>query len=685
MAKFSAGPQRFPLTLIPAGGSAIGLHLAPARRPEETPHEVDGALTPADATEQFTPGGIPREWDDWSAGGGYSFYDPRVPNGYAWAKNVWLMTPHVAVPAGKLTEIPLPETDDGGAMGEITDGVEVLTHVYLAAGAYGLKIPQGYQNPTLVANFKSITGHSDYLVKSVCLYLQKAYWGGYLSSTGIAGNLVEHVYTTDGFTAAQDVAGADRWLLRSFGGLDGNGTWAQWLVGTTYGNSTFKYTNSSNPLVDANWTPGSANGTQVGDPSFSISSLVASRQAVYFVKQEGVFSIQRMGAYMPNITPHWLGMTYQYNGVASAIVGGRLFANTIGGLDMVVGLDGQLNDTPYFVQPGADLPNETPVAGTIWALAQDGDWLVAAVYNEGNQTSYLCWGKPRSSVPGQPGITNFIWHMSPCVIEGEKVTWMRRIAPFGQPRLLIATRTTAGVTKLYWLSLPRDGNVLQDIDSGGPWRCRTDTCTLYLPSDTWGRGPAALKALRHVASVSRDCSNTSRLAMYANPDEGGRTQLGSNVLSSPYQASLITADVSGRQIAPSVDFLAGVDTEPPILRSLRLRAGVGVEPTSTLRYRVRFGSGMRDRKKSVDDRDPQIVWNRILASQGPRPATLIDPKGNTYTVAFDQGASWIEREVRDGNSWFIEATLSFTVLARQIVYGDGTLWGRGDFWGGGAA
>lgn len=667
MPGLNSGQQPFHVTLTTADGVTVGLTSV---APDGSPHEFAGSLTPVDATEQFRPGGIPREWADYSAGGGYTFFDERVPNGFNWAKNVWTLVPHVALPSGELTEITMP----AGTHGAITCGLEASGNLYVSTGRYCVKLTAGSTAATVVTQFSTIAAMStSVVITSACMFLGTAYWGGYAGSPATAQPLVSHVVASDTFTSAATCA---RWHVASFSGVDAQGTFSQWMIGTVASGAAFKYTNSASPMLDTNWTPASADGTGVGDPAFPVNKIVTSRQAPFFLKPEGVHIVQRFGVAIPNITPHWQDTYHTSNGIAGAIIAGKLYANILSGLDMVMGLDGQLNDTPYLVHPGADLPNESPVAGDVTAICRDGDWIVAAVYNSANTTSYVCWGKPRAAVPGQPGITNFVWHIAPLVIEGERVTFLRKVAPSGVPYLMVATRNSADTTtKLYRMSLPKNGNILQELATGGPWRCRTDTCTLYLPSNPWSQGVHSLKATRQVATVSKAASDSSYLTVYVNPDEGGREQLGAPVTESPYTEARILDDISGRQIAPSIDFKAGSSTTPPILRALTVWAGEGIKAATTYRGRFRFGRGLALRTGATDDTtDPQAKWELLISAQGPRPCTMVDWKGTTYVVAFEQGAQWTEREVKNSDRMEIEAELTFTVLSRSVSYGDGAVY-----------
>lgn len=632
---------------------------------DNKPLSFAGSLTPVDATEQFRPGGIPREFRDFSAGAGYTFYDERVPNGYDWAKNVWTMGPS-PLPAGALTEIALP----AGTHGAVLTGIETGEDFYFSTGRYAIKLNEGTSSANIVCDFATQAGMSTAVqIVSSTTYLKNVYWGGYANAT--AQPMVQQIAATDTFTTAG--ATTARWHVAAFNGVDGEGTWAEWLIGTVASGAAFAYTNSSLPMTSTNWTPASADGVAVGNPLYAVNKIVAARQAPFFLKPEGVFIVQRFGVAIPNITPHWKDTLDTNNGVAGAIVSGRLYANILAGIDMVVGLDGQLNDEPTLVHPGVDLPTEMPAAGTTYAIIRDGNMIVAAVYNSARETTYICWGIPRSRVPGQPGLTTHIWHVSPCVIEGERVTWMYKAAPAGNPRLWIATRNVADTTThVYWMSLPRNGNVLQELAAGGPWRCRTDTCTLYMSRYPGLQGAHSEKAMRQVATVSKDASSTSYLEIYVDPDESGRVQLGNDVTESPYVESRILTDISGRQMAPSVDFTAGSSTTPPILRALTLWTGEGVKATTTYQGRFRMAKGMKLRHGSHEiEGDPQAQFELLKGAQGPRPATMVDWKGSIYTIALEQGAVWDEREVDEGDRFEIDFTMRFTVIGQTATYQSG--------------
>lgn len=671
MPGLQSGNQPYHVTLTTADGFEVGLvAVAPTgKNGEALPHEFEGTLTPVDATEEFRPGGIPREFADFSAGAGYSYYDSRVPNGFAWAKNIITWIPHVAVPSGALTEVALPS----GTHGEIRAGFERSGHLYFSTGRYACKVTNGTAaSATAVADFATIASMSTSVtITSTTLYLGNAYWGGY--AAGTAQPLVQHIVASDTFTSGATCAG---WQVGSWFGVDGEGNWDQWMIRTVGTGAGYKITNSATPLNDVVWTPGTAGGDPVGDPGYPVNKVITSRQAPFMLKPEGIFIIQRNGVYRPNITPYWEDVVSVTNGANATILQGRLYANVLSDLDMIVGLDGQLNDQPFSVGPGSDLPNETPVAGDGSAICRYKDWVVYSQYDTTRQTSYVSFGKPREAVPGQPGITNFIWHSCPLVIEGEKVTWMKMAAPGGNPRMWVATRNAANTTShLYWMSLPRNGNILQELASGGPWRARTDTCTLYLSSNPWSQGVHAQKAVRQVAVVSEGCSDASYLTPYVSTDKEARIQLGATVTESPYTEARIVDDINGRQVAPSIDFLAASGTTPPILRAYTLWAGEGIRASTVYEGRFLFGTGIKLRNGSIDTTsNPQATWEVLIAAQGPRPATIIDWKNTTYTIALEQGAVWKERETKDSEHWQIEAKIRFTVLAREPAYGDGSVY-----------
>lgn len=665
MTELATGQSPYDLDLTTADGLRIGLMLAPRvdSKGVPLPHEADGALAPQDATTTFRPGGVPKVWADFSGGSGYSFEDPEAPNTFAWSKNVWTMIKGTAFPGPELTEVTLPAP---AMSGEIAAGIELQSHLYVSAGQVALDVFSG--TTVQVCNFVSLTGNSSYRATSVTEYLGKAYFGAYNYAQATAAQMVEMTVSagTATFSASSDTF---RWQLGSFFGYDGNGDWDQWMIGTMGTNAAFKITNSSLPMTESNWTPGSATGTAFGNYDFQVNRIVIGQGQPFLLTRAGVYVVQRAGVYTPSITPGWLDQYATTNGVAGIVVGNRLYASFSGAIDSVGILDGP--NVPNLVGPGIDTPNKTPVRGICYAMCQDGEWLVAAFYDSYQQISYICWGKPG-------GPSGWTWHAAPVVIEGERVTWLHKSAPAGVPRLWIATRDAAeSMTHLYWIPLPSSGNILQDLAVAGPWRCRVDTCTLYLSATRWTQGIHAEKALRNVATVTQGAGNLSYLNVYAAADTNAREQLGPTVINSPYVEGRILTDVSGREISPSIDFKAGDQTAPPILRELTIWAAEGVRATQTIDITVRISKGMKLRtpNRGADTRDPEVVWNQLLTAQGPRPASLTNWRGVTATVAYEQGCAWKEREVKTAKRWEIDVRLRFTVLAQEARYGDGSQFG----------
>ncbi len=316
MPGLESGPQPYHVTLTTADGIEIGLI---SIADDGKPHEFEGTLTPADATEQFQPGGIPREFKDFSAGAGYTFFDERVPNGYAWAKNLITWIPHVALPSGELTEVALPP----GTHGEIRAGFEIegtSGTLWFSTGRYACVVPGGTATVASIGvDFSTVASMSTGVtITSVTQYLGNAYWGGYASGT--AQPMVQHTLNSGVFTSG---ATCSAWQVGSWFGPDGSGNWDQWIIRTVASGAGFKITNSATPLDDTVWTPGSATGTKVGSRSTPVNAIVTSRQAPFMLKPEGIFIVQRNGVYIPNITPHWQDTVHQYNGAAGSIIQGR--------------------------------------------------------------------------------------------------------------------------------------------------------------------------------------------------------------------------------------------------------------------------------------------------------------------------------------------------------------------------
>ena len=626
-----------------------------------------GAANPALAAERFTRQNVRREWKRFDGGMGVSYASPELSNMYDYGIGIYTLHGG-AMPAGLVTTIAMP-TPASGALGQVVASTEFGGDLYLVAGRFVLRMVQGWQDPTIVQDLVSLTGVATYLGASAVTHNGALYIGGY--SSGGASKLVKYDGTT--WTASAD---ANRWLLKGAFQVDADGRGAYRLFGTCAGNSSFKYvTGTDDPMVDANWTPSTA--LQVGSTSYSISSLEASGQRVWFVKQEGTYEATRAGTYIVNYTPYMSDALWQYNGVATKLINGKLFVNGLAGIDQITGLDGRRNDAPGLIQPGRGLPFVGPIGGPSYAMTSQSGWLVMALHNATNDTSYVMRYRGADEVQGLPGTPAYGWHGAEATFTNERVSHLVPGSPFGNPRLTIATvRTTggqAGQPKLYWESCPRDGNPEQDLLLGAPHRFAT-SAQLYVPHDDWGLGTGSRKTPRRIASVNRYLSSSSFVEAYLKADEDDYEKVGATITQS-YQSARITSPQSGRRLGLRFDF-TGTTTAPPVFDATEVAAGVSFEPYQAYQIRCLFGEGLPLHGGGWSTDEPSILWRQIFALGGRTPVDLYDPFGDRYSVQIEQDQSWlVEDRFSDApESHVREAVITFTVLRSYNTWGSGLPW-----------
>jgi hypothetical protein len=647
----------------------IPLLLAPRADPKKVGREISGRMTPATAGEAFSPP-IPREYAGFEAGMDYSRRLSSVPNGYSWGRNI-STEGGVAMPAGRLHTITLSGLSQ--TMGEVTCGIAHANKLLFFGGRTAIvNVPANGDNAFEVARDLGSV-ESGFRAASCAVHLSDLYIGGQVA--GSPGYLWKLTYagTWSNASTVHGVGGAKRWRMDRFYRVDpATASGAETLIGTN-GGSSFKFTTSADPLLEANWSA----TYQVGDGAYAINSIATTGETAWFCKDEGVFRVNRFG-HAANVTPNWRD-AIGGNGIASVIKNGTLYASVPKGIDSVRGLNGQVNPSGH-IQPGAEIAAEHPVWGQPYAMTTDGDDLIAAFYNPSNLTSYICRGRARDETPGSPGIKRFIWHGAFRVIEGQKVTCLLVTSPFSRPRLWIWTIDATATVRGYWQVLPRAQTHYQEYLTANGIEWETDAA-IYLGRDDWGQGHNSLKVLDRLSMVGEDLDGASYLRTYARADAGEYAQLGPSWTTDGYQTSKITTTTTGRLWDFRVDF-TGTTTDPAILRSLIPRAEVSVEPVEMIQVPVIFGDGVERRPgHGTDNRNPETVWRRIQRLMGGAPLTLKDWYGRTLTVTLRQDASWIEGETKTDEQWSITALLTFTVKRRSWRWGDGTQYGSGESWG----
>jgi hypothetical protein len=570
----------------------------------------DGTSKPAVVTSEIGPGRIdehvrsadvPRVIDDLSAGMGFSRRVESVPNGYAYAYPGYTRAPGgIFCPAGKVTEIAIPAAGSW-QRAPIVESVRFRGDTYLIAqGRHILKLPGG-NGPAVIA-FDG--GSASFVGSGQAIFNDKLYVGG-----GYAG-----LASLDAAGTWTGPAAVPRSKLRSVSWRP-QGIPTQVLVGVDYPSSVSWCPITADPMLPASWSA----PLRVGDDSaYPINEIAAAPRHVYFLRPDGVWDMDELGARAFNITPWMAEDTDANNGQFGLHTGEGLYYGHVGGL-CYIPTSGEAQYHPQWVHPGWGLPYEGLARGFAIAGTLHQGWGLVALYD--GATSSIMAGKASEDAYGE---ATHVWHGAEAVIP-ERVTHMKVHNPdpdvLGQPELLIATASwdVPPIIKLYKQSLPKTGTPILEMAIGTAFE-PADASSLFLPADPWDR-PSARKALLQVDMVTERLSLTDYLTVHAAADAGGYAEQGR--ADDGAFTSLVPLELTeGRFLKTRVD-LAGHG----ILRSLELRAAVSFDLREARLYKLVLGAdnGLKT-PRGRENRDPvarmldlQTMLGRVVVLEDEYP------------------------------------------------------------------
>ncbi len=639
------------------GNPSIGVMLDRAERGDaRLPAQIEGGFGPAEADDQLVSDDVPVMHDDFSGG---AFYSKRLlKTGYAYAEGAYCRDPRVVLPAGAVTELPLP----AGTV-EISGSFEQDGHLYLLAGALAVRLGSGTDLPVNAQYLGA-----GFVADGAAAFNGATYVGG---SGGNLWRLQGGVWTQSA-SAARRKAATVSWVIPS----EGSGISAERLIMATSDLRNIRYV-AGDPLIDANWGP----VIRVGSSSHPITSLVSAPRHAYICKTDGLYDLNSRGE-TPHLTP---GLRHAAiapsNGAVSLYWGGFVYFTHVSGLYRVWVGDPVVQYQPGWCQPGWGLPNETPIHGACTALAIDQGWIIASVYNGTN--SYQGAGVDRREV-GIEGIGPLLWHFAEVALPGERITHMRVTAPGSQPRLWIATMY-GGQARLRWVSLPKAATPLEDFLASGQHRFQ-QRWTLYPSVHDWGDADAE-KIIKQLGVVTENLGTGVTMDVAANADGGAWTSQGT-IRTSPRARLVPRAPLSkGQQIGLRI-IGNGTALIPAVLRSAKVRAEVNVELFERRRYPIRVQRGQKTRNGATDRRNPARVWQQIVDFQRAGPIDMVDEQGNQLTIRVRGGMPFKQVEDKESGDWTYIAALDVTVLdivamggvGRTFKWNDGTKWNSSAVW-----
>lgn len=629
---------------------------------------VDGRFGTGDTSQQLEARDVPRLYDDFSGGGGYSRRVPAVPNGYAWCIGDarW---PRGFLPAGELIAIPLPTVPGGPSVPSIPlDSFEIGDHTLMVlSGREGYVVPRNGAAAGLGAIFDANSSAT-----SAVRYGQYSY-------IAIAGGSPGRMWRFDHVTTAatQSSSVIRSWLTSVYWVVGGVGH--QRIIGIDQHDRLRIWpafpAEPGDPMNEDDWSA----PYEVGNTGAITTHLVSSPDHVYVVKQDGIYDIDGRG-YAPNLTPWWRGAYDPVNGLTACVHGQYVYASTAQGLDRIALGTGPGRGAADWCQPGIGLPNETPIFGRVRAVAPVFDEIAAAVYN--GTDSYICLGRPRDQPGVQGGPGPVLWHMALARIDRVVVTYMK-VHSFGTgfataPWLLIGgVSAVDGVTPLLFrLALPKASSPYQAFTQPelygvwGGFRFAA-TAQITLPTDDWGDA-AAVKVLRRFDLRADNLGEASVAEVWARAD-AERFVFQDASTTSPRDTLFPTDELTTGYDITTMVALRGGPTVPPVLRALKLRAEVNVEVTEQRVYQILLAQYAEGANRARDRRDPGALWAQLWGLQAEGPVPMRDEHGQELSVKVEPGISSRERELPGGTGWALVATVTVSVLSRP-AYWDVGIW-----------
>lgn len=447
---------------------------------------------------------------------------------------------------------------------------------------------------------------------------------------------------------------------------------------TISGQNTIAYTKpNASPLLAASWVEGVLLGT-----SYQLRDIAASRGHVWVSADDGVWDFDEVGNTY-NLLSEAIGAVQPGNGHMILYADGSLYYSLGRGMTKLNPDAGILQEQPGQCAPGAFARGENPLKGYVTAGCVDmAGWVGVAVFNTTTRQSFVCWGKSRE----QLGIKS----QNPLIFHGPewfskagsdlRVTRMGLSALAGDLRLWVAAikDTSPNTPRLFYQSQPLAGSPIQDLYSGGAWRCTTGATNadavpfarLDLLPTTGGNRGSALSLHEHTFITRGPLDADTKLTLYvrADPAPGSASWgTGSDITDSPTQTLQEETTVEGSVIGRRIDFFApdGSADPPtvPIFVAMWTTSWITAPQFGVRDLLVEYGKGAVDWENVSNGLGADVITTNLAALLGKR-TTMRDAWNTEWAVRVMQ-AFTRETEIDpegSGNQKYVQARIRLALL-----------------------
>jgi hypothetical protein len=666
--------------VLSGGGLAVPLGLMLYRPPDADdlgviqPARVEVANTAGDASRPLVKRDVPVAFTSLAGGMGYSLREGQSEDGaYGFGLGVYTRGGVGAMPAGEITQVPLPAGVVGAVGAAISDSIEFDGHLIFTTNTrYLAAIPAS--DPTTCVPFTNKDFGVTNLTRSVQVLNNKLYVGT-ADSTGGGGKLWQYTpvagFPGTGSWSASSPLRRDLmtrvWWRRE---EDAAGGFFRLFAKT--GEGTVGWTNKPetvcNPLSAADWTE----GIYVGEPSTNVVSLATSSNVVWIGKPDGMWVMDNTG-HTALVNSYMDRMIHSKNGLAVQYLNGAVYYGTFYGVDRVVVEGGLRQDKNGNCSPGFGHQFEGPISGRCSAFSVDQGYLMAAIYNPLLGISYVLAGTEAPAGSRNP----LVWHGAEAYYgtglgtNAAEVTHMHVTSFAGGLRRYDAMVSDPGgaspIPYCYWQSLPVAGMPVQDLLAAGAFRAGT-AFRIYFTALDAGE-PTAPKGIQSYDVISRRLGGAKTLVMKARANADPLTVLTEGtwvtqgtVATSPVGTIVPTTQTEGNYIETRIDG-AGTATDPPIYMAHEARVSVMRRTATVKGYTVDLTRGAELRSGAAGYDRPTDVLALLRTVARSSRATLLDEHGVVKTVKVEADFAGVQIEDGKEDGWPLTLRLEMREIA----------------------